>query len=138
VAKGLATECARRYYTGGQGDFRTVTYNRLGLLLRSDDGELEHPATEALRSSDSETSPRDDSVLLPAASSLRGETYLGFDFGTSTSACSYVDSRDIQIIDERSRVTEWRELAELVTDLPYPTAAPLARYISETVRTPEQ
>jgi hypothetical protein len=28
VAKGLAVECARRFYTGGDGDFRAVTYNR--------------------------------------------------------------------------------------------------------------
>src|SRR5690606_9338220 len=31
VAKGLATECARRFYTAGRGDFRAVTYNRLCL-----------------------------------------------------------------------------------------------------------
>jgi hypothetical protein len=29
VSKGLAVECARRWYTKGQGDFRAVTYNRL-------------------------------------------------------------------------------------------------------------
>jgi hypothetical protein len=29
VAKGLAVECARRFHTGGDGDFRAVTYNRL-------------------------------------------------------------------------------------------------------------
>lgn len=38
VAKGLAIECARRYYTDEhQGDFSTVTYNRLCLILDPDD-----------------------------------------------------------------------------------------------------
>ena len=35
VAKGLAVECARRYYTKGEGDFRAVTYNRLCLTLNA-------------------------------------------------------------------------------------------------------
>lgn len=74
VAKGLAVECARRYYTGGQGDFRAVTYNRLCLLLRSDDGQLEHkrfrPSTSALASLRAETD-MEDNVLLPSASGLR-------------------------------------------------------------------
>jgi hypothetical protein len=239
VAKGLATECARRFYTEGQGDFRAVTYNRLCLMLRSDDGEIEskrfRPITEALKPRGSDTADLDENVLLPSASALRslideplrwkvrlskppkhtlhyyftrssfdpddlesrynivdarvptptgtnfqqsieielvvrekgtaeprfiygqddrrkgtsvagrpfyidmtfaaeevaGETYLGFDFGTSTSACSFVSSRDIQIIQQRSRASEWLELADLVTDLPYPAAAPLARYMSE-------
>lgn len=238
VAKGLATECARRYYTEGSGDFRAVTYNRLCLMLRSDDGELERRRFR--RVSDGAVAREsaqdlDENVLLPAASSLRGligqpmrwkvrlskppkhtlhyyfmrssfdpedldsrhnivetrvstppgtqfqqsidveltvredgtaeprflygqnnvrtgttapgkpfyidmtfapnevdgETYLGFDFGTSTSACSFIDSRDISIIEQRSRTNEWRDLADLVSDLPYAAAAPLARYMSE-------
>ena len=239
VAKGLATECARRFYTEGQGDFRAVTYNRLCLALRSDDGDLEHrrlrPTVEPLKSRIASDDQLEEGVLLPAASSLRdlvdkplrwkvrmsrppkrsleyyfmrssfdphdldarhnivdwrvstpsgtrfqqsieielsvredgtatpkfiygqdnqhagtvvegnpfymdmtfaseeapGETYLGFDFGTSTSACSFVDSRHIQMIEERSKSSSWRDLAELVNDLPYPAAAPLARYLSE-------
>lgn len=238
VAKGLATECARRFYTEGQGDFRAVTYNRLCLALRVDDGELEIKRLRPLRgalSGRTGTAEVDDGVLLPAASSLRGltdqalawkvrlsrppkrhleyffmrssfdpddldalhnigstkvftpskanfqqgieielevredgtatpsfvygrdnlktgavvegkpffmdmtfaaeeaagETYLGFDFGTSTSACSIVSSSDIQFIEQRSRSADWRELAELISDLPYPIAAPLARFVSE-------
>ncbi|RWI04388.1 molecular chaperone [Mesorhizobium sp.] len=239
VAKGLATECARRYYTGGQGDFRAVTYNRLCLLLRSDDGELElkhfRPISENLKQEGRDAKEYEEAVLLPAARSLRGlmgqalrwkvklakppkanlsyyfmrssfdpddldsrhnvvqtriptpkgavfqqgieielvvredgtaepafyygkdnrregtravgepfymdmtfaaeevpgETYLGFDFGTSTSACSFVSSSDIQWIEERSKSADWLELAELVNELPYPVAAPLARYMSE-------
>lgn len=76
VAKGLATECARRYYTGGQGDFRAVTYNRLCLLLRSDDGELElkhfRPISENLKQEGRDAKEHEEAVLLPAARSLRG------------------------------------------------------------------
>jgi hypothetical protein len=35
------------------------------------------------------------------------------------------------MIQERSRSPGWRELTELLSDLPYPAAAPLARFISE-------
>jgi hypothetical protein len=236
VAKGLATECARRYYTKGQGDFRAVTYNRLCLLLRSDDGDVEtkqfRPVTDQLSHGAKDI---DHNVLLPAASSLRGltgqklqwkvklaklpkhvlhyyfmrssydpediqarhnvvetkvitpagtqfqqnivvelvvredgtaeprflygnnnlrdgtvaegtpfyidmtfaaeeatgETYLGFDLGTSTSACSYVSSTDITWIEQRAKSADWLELAELVSSLPYPAAAALAKYMSE-------
>ena len=236
VAKGLATECARRHYTGGQGDFRAVTYNRLCLLLRPDDGEMENKQFRPMASIMSHgTADLDTNVLLPTASSLRGlldkklqwrvrlnklpkrvlsyyfmrssfdpddldarhnvvdtkvftppgtqfqqnmvvelivradgtaepyfvygqnnvregtvapgrpfyidstfaaeevqgETYLGFDFGTSTSSCSYVSSTDIQLIEHRARSTDWLDLGELVGELPYPAAAPLARYMSE-------
>jgi hypothetical protein len=238
VAKGLATECARRYYTKGQGDFRAVTYNRLCLALRPDDAELDikrfRPTGQTFDSS--RTEPLEDGVLLPSASSLRGligkplrwkvqlnkppkrhldyfflrssfdiddhvalhnieskrvitppktvfqqrieveltvredgtaeprfiysrgaaagetavagrpfyldmtfaaneaigETYLGFDFGTSTSAFSYVSNHEIAEIEERSQSAGWRELSELMNDLPYAAASPLARFLSET------
>ncbi|WP_287161488.1 molecular chaperone [Mesorhizobium sp.] len=237
VAKGLATECARRFYTEGQGDFRAVTYNRLCLALRPDDGHLEirraKPTTPKLAVGAADG--LDAGVLLPSASSLRGlvgtpllwkvrlnspprrlleyyfmrssfdpddlearhnivetravtpkdarfggnieveltvredgtaiprfiygrndmsdgvivegkafhidmtfasdevggSTYLGLDFGTSASACSFVDSSDVHMIQERSSSPGWRELTELLSDLPYPAAAPLARFISE-------
>ncbi|MHB2264796.1 Hsp70 family protein [Aliihoeflea sp. PC F10.4] len=239
VAKGLATECARRFYTGGRGDFRAVTYNRLCLALRADGGQLEIKKFRPIRTAKASRSSHEDTdegVLLPAASSLRGltnqalawkvrlsaapkrsieyfflrssfdpedldalhnvastriftplgakfqqsieveltvredgtaepkfaygrdnlnegtvvagkpffmdmtfaaeeengETYLGLDFGTSTSSCSFIRSDDVQFIEQRARSREWRELADLLQDLPYPTSAPLARYISET------
>jgi hypothetical protein len=66
-----------------------------------------------------------------AAEESGGETYLGFDFGTSTSAYSVVSSADIQLVEQRAKSAEWRELGDLVSELPYPVAAPLARYMSE-------
>ena len=236
VAKGLATECARRFYTQGQGDFRAVTYNRLCLALRPDDKGLEikrfRPAGN-LRALNLEAP--EDGVLLPSASTLRkligeplrwkvhlssppkrqldyyfmrssfdvedhialhnvestrvstpsktsfqqnievelvvradgtaeprfiysrgisgqekavsgrpffldmtfaadesvGETYLGFDFGTSTSSFAYVNSQKIDAFSEISRSAGWRELSELTYELPYPAALALARFLSE-------
>jgi hypothetical protein len=69
-----------------------------------------------------------------AAEEVEGESYLGFDFGTSTSACSFIDSRHIQIVERQSEATGWREISDLVGDLPYPCAAPLARFMSEMDR----
>ena len=234
VAKGLATECARRFHNGGQGDFRAVTYNRLCLVLRPDDSEMQIKRFRPAGHLSNRLELSDEGVLLPSASSLRGligqpirwkvhldrppkrhleyyflrssfdiddhvalfnvenkkvftpnkttfqqnieveltiredgtaeprfiyhkgaasetsvsgrpffldmtfaaneavgETYLGFDFGTSTSSFSYVSNKEIVEIEERSTYSGWRELSELINDLPYAAAAPLAKYLSE-------
>lgn len=72
VGKGLAVECARRTYTEGAGDFRSVTYNRLCLVVVADSGAPEivqfKPATIGLP----ELSPEDKGVLLPSATGLGG------------------------------------------------------------------
>lgn len=69
VAKGLAIECARQFYTEGDGDFGAVTYNRLNLGLRPDGEELEwchfRPLEAGLPKSD------DSGTLLPSSTSLR-------------------------------------------------------------------
>lgn len=69
VAKGLAIECARQFYTEGDGDFGAVTYNRLNLALRPDEKGLNwcnfKPMVDGLPRCD------DDGTLLPSASSLR-------------------------------------------------------------------
>lgn len=69
VAKGLAIECARQFYTEGDGDFGAVTYNRLNLGLRPDDDELEwchfRPLETSLPKCD------DSGTLLPSSTSLR-------------------------------------------------------------------
>ena len=75
VSKGLAVECTRRFYTDeGEGDFGSVTYNRLCLMLDVNRTE-DHsdcrprpfvPITEGLPSPDA------PGVLLPSASTLNG------------------------------------------------------------------
>ena len=69
VAKGLAVECARRFYDLN-GDFSAVTYNRLNLILQPDEAGWQlrqfRPKTVGLPSSDI------PGVLLPSASVLRG------------------------------------------------------------------
>lgn len=66
-----------------------------------------------------------------AADEVIGETYLGFDFGTSTSSFSYVTKSDINIYVERSKDKTWLEISDLVYSLPYPIAFPLGSYIAE-------
>jgi molecular chaperone DnaK (HSP70) len=234
VAKGLAVECARRYYTEGQGDFRAVTYNRLCLGLSPNGGSLERrkflPISAALEGIETEAG-----VLLPSSTSMQrligtplrwkvrlsrpptqrldyyfmrssfdpeevnsrhniehsaptphgttfgqgfevelivrddgtaepsfiyghgskgrsitvrgkpfyldmtyapeeggNDTYIGFDFGSSTSSICYVDARDIRAYSDRAKDKEWQNLSALVEYLPYPAAYPLARFISET------
>lgn len=69
VAKGLAVECARQFYTEGDGDFGAVTYNRLNLVLRSDD---KTPRVYSYRPrSPGLPLPDGDGILLPSAASLR-------------------------------------------------------------------
>jgi len=70
VAKGLAVECARRYYNKeGGSEFCSVTYNRLCLLLNPDEhgceAQIYKPQLAGLPSSDIR------GVLLPSASIIR-------------------------------------------------------------------
>ena len=73
VSKGLAVECARRFFTS-EGDFGSVTYNRLCLMLAINrPGEQRDcrprpfvPITDGLPSPDA------PGVLLPSASTLNG------------------------------------------------------------------
>ncbi len=60
-----------------------------------------------------------------------GEAYLGLDFGTSNTAVCYVDRSWVQVIENRSHDSGWKELGELVDLLPSPLAVPLARYIGD-------
>ena len=73
VAKGLAVECARQYYTEGDGDFGAVTYNTLNLALKVDEKPTEfrkfQPRSHGIPSSDTE------GTLLASAASLRA--YIG-------------------------------------------------------------
>jgi hypothetical protein len=234
VSKGLAVDCARRFFTEGAGDFRAVTYNRLCLILDPNENGIEirrhSPESELLRGI--ETTP---GVLLPSATSLKGligeplhwktrltkaptqnlsyyfmrssfdpeeyasrhnvdtkvitprgavfssgieveltvredgtaepvfiygtgtkgnvtrvlgtpfyldmtyatqdagvETYLGFDFGTSTSSLCYVDGNDIRVYADRASDATWLGLSALTEVLPYPLAYPLQRFLSES------
>jgi hypothetical protein len=67
-----------------------------------------------------------------AAEEAGTETYLGFDFGTSTSSLCYVDGNDIRVYADRASDLTWLGLSALTDVLPYPVAHPLARYLSET------
>ncbi|HPL68374.1 MAG TPA: hypothetical protein PLG94_17695 [Smithellaceae bacterium] len=237
VAKGLAVECARRTYGRGDGDFRSVTYNRLCLGLKADSEEVEVSRFKAI-SDGLPSEIKDDGVLLPSgrvlqdfiglpmtwkvrmkhpprrqleyffmrssldyedvqnvcnvdrristpskttfdstiqveltvrkdgtasprfvyregghgvpyiavdgtpfyldmtcgAESSVGEAYIGFDFGTSNSSFSYVERGAIRTYSDRGKDKGWRELSDLVGVLPYPAAAPLAKFMAMTTK----
>ncbi|MDX8449505.1 Hsp70 family protein [Mesorhizobium captivum] len=234
VSKGLAVECARRYYTEGEGDFQAVLYNKLCLLLSPNGRGIELRRYKAIEPSNLIDSG-EDAVLLPSASSLRArfdqelrwkvklsatpsrtleyhfmrssfdpndihgqlnviqkavatpkdavfgqaidvsltvredgtalprfiygrgnnarevtvegmpffldmtsaageaavDSYIGFDFGSSTSSFSLVSRSDVNVYRDRGQDPNWRELSDLVSILPYPIAAQLARYLAE-------
>ena len=61
-----------------------------------------------------------------------GEAYIGFDFGSSNSAISYVEQGAVRIFTERIGDRSWLELNELINILPYPIANPLGRFLAAT------
>ena len=69
VSKGLAVECARRFYSAG-GDFAGTTYNRLCLLLSPDRYPAE-PRRFVARTNGLPNVSELPGVLLPSASVLR-------------------------------------------------------------------
>jgi hypothetical protein len=58
--------------------------------------------------------------------------YVGLDFGTSNTSISYVDHLSIRTYEERASEKTWLALSDLVSVLPYPLAAPLSQYISQS------
>ncbi len=235
VAKGLAVECARRFYNK-EGDFSSVTYNRLCLLLDPDKTGWD-PRPFTPRTAGLPEMKEKRGVLLPSASILQnfiekgmqwrvrlnhpprrqldyyflrssldpedleslqnvvdhtvftpkecnfdasmhvellvksdgtayprfiyriGRTeaerlqvdgrpfyldvtcsqmeslpaaYVGLDFGTSNTSVSYVDQLAISTFEKRASERSWTRLSDLVTVLPYPVAAPLSQYLSQT------
>jgi hypothetical protein len=73
VAKGLAVECTRRFYDdSSRGDFTSVTYNGLNLLLDADERGIQHK--NFIPTSDNPVLQTDKRcVLIPAASVLSGQ-----------------------------------------------------------------
>jgi len=235
VAKGLAIECARRFYSR-EGDFASVTYNRLCLILDPDEKSREPrpfvawtdglpdtklipglllPSASALQnfydrpmawkvrlksapkhalryyflrssydpadnqnllnveeqllptpkdcSFDSnlqvEVTVREDGTALPrfiykkgrndsesvfkdgrefyfdatssTAANAEPEAFIGLDFGTSNSSVSFVSEEAVRVFRKRATEKSWKSLNELIPVLPYPLAAPLARYFGQ-------
>ena len=73
VAKGLAIECARRFYdpnNSGEGDFTSVTYNKLNLVLEPDEKGYQLKVFTPTKENPIPAA-NSQCVLLPSASSLR-------------------------------------------------------------------
>lgn len=72
--------------------------------------------------------------MTSGAESSVGEAYIGFDFGTSNSSFSYVERSAIRTYSDRGKDKGWKELSDLVGVLPYPAAAPLAKFMAKTTK----
>jgi hypothetical protein len=57
------------------------------------------------------------------------EAYIGLDFGTSNTSVSFVSQASIEIYEKRAQEKFWNDLSGLTSSLPYPLAAPLAKYL---------
>ena len=57
-------------------------------------------------------------------------SYLGFDFGTSTTAVAYIDAGDIEQYEDRSNSSEWMQIEDLINELPYMVSHALRDYAS--------
>ena len=62
--------------------------------------------------------------LVSANRKVRRHAFIGIDFGTASSAVSYVDWKQIETFQDRSKEEIWLELNDLI-DLPTPIAVPL-------------
>jgi hypothetical protein len=55
--------------------------------------------------------------------------YIGLDFGTSNTSVSFINQRSIETYEKRAQERFWNDLTGLTYTLPYPVAAPLAKYV---------
>ena len=60
------------------------------------------------------------------------EAYVGFDFGSTNSAYSFVERSAITAFTARGRDKGWLDLESLLNDLPYPVANAFKRFVAET------
>jgi molecular chaperone DnaK (HSP70) len=67
--------------------------------------------------------------VVSAEGSPRKSAYIGIDFGTSTSAVSYIDWSHVQLIQKRESEPQWLKLHDLL-DLPSPVAVPVKRLLA--------
>ena len=68
--------------------------------------------------------------FVAAEGSPKRSAYLGIDFGTSTSAISYIDWGHVEQITKRRKEQQWRKLNELL-DLPHPASVPIKRLLAD-------
>ena len=58
------------------------------------------------------------------------DNYIGFDFGTSSSAVCTLNETQIRVIEARSASSRWRSISESLQSLPFPAAISVRRYLS--------
>ena len=59
------------------------------------------------------------------------ENYVGLDFGTSNSSICLLGKDTIELVDKRSNLKQWSSLSDTLTELPYPAAIAVRRFLAE-------
>ena len=57
--------------------------------------------------------------------------YVGLDFGTSNSSICCLSDDKIELVRKRSSSSSWRSMSEALTDIPFPAAAAIRRYLAQ-------
>ena len=71
-----------------------------------------------------------DMTTQSAPSGRSVDQYLGFDFGTSSSAVCTLNEDQISVIEARSASSDWKSISESLPSLPFPAAISVRRYLS--------
>ena len=71
-----------------------------------------------------------DMTTQSATSGRSADQYIGFDFGTSSSAVCTLNKAQISVIEARSASSEWKSITESLPSLPFPVAISVRRYLS--------
>ena len=72
----------------------------------------------------------------PADKTKSAKTYIGFDFGSCSSAISMITQDQVKTTKLRAEKSSWLQLSSALSLLPYPVASPLRKYLD--VRTSHQ
>lgn len=75
-------------------------------------------------------------MTAPADKTKSSKSYIGFDFGSCSSAISLITQDQVRTTTIRASKSSWLELSAALSQLPYPVAYPLRKYLD--IRTSHQ
>ncbi|WP_226686226.1 hypothetical protein [Stutzerimonas stutzeri] len=68
-------------------------------------------------------------MTAPSDQTKSNSNYIGYDFGTSSSAICIISQEQVKTTETRSAKSSWLQLSDSLTKLPYPVAYPLRKYL---------
>ncbi|MBD0300858.1 MAG: hypothetical protein ICV85_01390, partial [Tolypothrix sp. T3-bin4] len=68
-------------------------------------------------------------MTAPSDQTKSSSNYIGYDFGTSSSAICIISQEQVKTTETRSAKSSWLQLSDSLTKLPYPVAYPLRKYL---------